>query len=169
MDRISRIMGNVKAWRAAFPFARAVNVSRCNDFVDADFVHIRGDARVRLQPVNISYCWCKVTDADCLHLRGIRTLDMSCCTRAGDYHRRCFCTTQHLRGMSYTQNVRLQSDNHHVRGIHTLEIWRCCQLTITDVAFVHLRGIHTLNLLRSSDHHASGNCASCWDCPTCTL
>ena len=35
-----------------FPAARAVNVSERDDIVDADFVHIRGDARARLHIVN---------------------------------------------------------------------------------------------------------------------
>ena len=46
MDAETRIKGSVKAWRASFPCARAVNVSKRRDIVDADFVHIRGDARV---------------------------------------------------------------------------------------------------------------------------
>ena len=62
MDEKSRITGSVKAWRAAFPVARAVNVSERQDIVDADFVHIRGDARVRLHTVDMR--WCRsVTDA----------------------------------------------------------------------------------------------------------
>ena len=62
MDANSRITGSVKAWRAAFPVARAVNVSERQDIVDADFVHIRGDARVRLHTVDMR--WCRsVTDA----------------------------------------------------------------------------------------------------------
>ena len=32
----------------------------------------------------------------------------------------------------------------HLRGIHTLDMWECDQ--ITDAAFVHLRGIHTLSI-----------------------
>ena len=41
------IKGSVKAWRAAFPVARSVNVSKRSDIVDADFVQIRGDARLQ--------------------------------------------------------------------------------------------------------------------------
>jgi hypothetical protein len=62
MDAESQISGSVKAWRAAFPCARAVNVSKRNNIVDADFVHIRGDAWVRLHTVNMGYCD-SVTDA----------------------------------------------------------------------------------------------------------
>jgi hypothetical protein len=76
MDAKSRIKGSVKAWRAAFPCARAVNVSYRIDIVDADFIHIRGDARVRLHTVNMGWCH-NVTDAAFVYLRGIHTLDMS--------------------------------------------------------------------------------------------
>ena len=76
MDSESIIKGSVKAWRAAFPVARAVNV--LYRVADADFVHIRGDARVRLHTVNIKICT-SVTDAAFLYLRGIHTLDMSYC------------------------------------------------------------------------------------------
>ena len=81
MDDKSDIKGSVKAWRLAFPVARAVNVSNRYDFVDADFVHIRGDARVRLHTVNITYCR-NVTDAAFVNLRGIHTLIMIGCNQA---------------------------------------------------------------------------------------
>jgi hypothetical protein len=80
MDANSNIRGNMKAWRAAFPVARAVNVSERQDIVDADFVHIRGDARVRLHTVRMIFCH-NVTDAAFVHLRGIHTLDMIMCTQ----------------------------------------------------------------------------------------
>ena len=32
----------------------------------------------------------------------------------------------------------------HLKGIHTLLMWRCDQDTITDAAFEHLKGIHSL-------------------------
>ena len=54
MDAKSRIRGSVKEWRAAFPCARAVNVSNCDDIIYSDFVHIRGDARVRLHTVDMA-------------------------------------------------------------------------------------------------------------------
>ena len=34
----------------------------------------------------------------------------------------------------------------HLKGIHTLNMWGCDQLTITDAAFAHLKGIHTLDM-----------------------
>ena len=84
MDAKSIIKGSVKAWRAAFPCARAVNVSDRRDIVDEDFVHIRGDKRVRLHTLNMSNCQCEevtslITDAAFENLRGIHTLDMSYC------------------------------------------------------------------------------------------
>ena len=54
LDDNSRIRGSVQAWRAAFLCARAVNVSLRNDIIDSNFVHIRGDARVRLQTVDMA-------------------------------------------------------------------------------------------------------------------
>ena len=119
----SRVKGSVRAWRAAFPVARAVNVSYRDDIVDADFVHIRGDARVRLHTVNMWSCK-RVTDAAFVHLRGIHTLDMTGCNQA-----------------TITDSAFI-----HLRGIHTLYMIGCNQVTITDSAFIHLRGIHTLNM-----------------------
>ena len=78
MDSKSRIRGGVEAWRKSFPYARAVNVSRRNDIIDADFVHIRGDARVRLHTVSMAQC-SSVTNEAFEHLRGIHTLDMAVC------------------------------------------------------------------------------------------
>ena len=71
MDAKSEIKGSVRTWRAAFPAARAVNVARCNNIVDSDFVPIRGDARARQHTVNMSWCR-RVRDAAFVHLRGIQ-------------------------------------------------------------------------------------------------
>ena len=106
MDIQSRIKGSVKSWRAAFPVARCANVSERNDIVDADFIHIRGDARVRLHTVIMSNCH-KVTDAAFIHLRGIRALHMSWC---------------------YQETITYEAFA-HLRGIHTLDIRSCGQLT----------------------------------------
>jgi hypothetical protein len=49
--------------------------------------------------------------------------------------------------LSATLSSRVQwtdDDFVHLRGIHTLDMSKCTQSTITDKAFVHLRGIHTL-------------------------
>ena len=121
LDIDSRIKGSVSAWRTAFPVARAVNVSYRYDLDDADFAHIRGDARVRLHSVNMDGCRA-VTDAAFIHLRGINTLYMYSCN----------------------QETITDAAFVHLRGIHKLNMSRCNQATITDAAFVHLRGIHTL-------------------------
>ena len=76
MDDKSLIKGSLKKWRAAFPCARSVNVSKRRDIVDAaDFMHIRGDSRVRLHAVNMMVCT-SITDAAIEYLRGIHTLNM---------------------------------------------------------------------------------------------
>ena len=127
MDKKSKIKGSVRAWRAAFPVARAANVSYRDDIVDADFVHIRGDARVRLHTVYMSNCK-RVTDAAFVHLRGIHTLDMYGCNQ-----------------ITITDIAFI-----HLRGIHTLYMRWCNQETITPAALTHLRGIHTLTTLGCS-------------------
>jgi hypothetical protein len=128
MDDDSRIKGSIKAWRAAFPAARTANVSGRFDLVDADFVHIRGDAQqVRLHTVIMCNC-CEITDAAFVQLRGIHTLDMSCCYQK-----------------SITDSAFM-----HLRGIHTLILSDCDQVTITAAAFEHLRGIHKLTTIKCS-------------------
>ena len=94
MDKESRIKGSIEKWRATFPCARAVNLSRRNDIVDADFVHIRGEVRARLHIVNISMC-SLITDAAFVHLRGIHTLNMSVCSQATI----TTAAIEHLRGI----------------------------------------------------------------------
>ena len=171
MDAESKIKGSVKEWRAAFPVARAVNVSQRDDIVDADFVHIRGDARVRLHTVvmggckrvtdeafvhlrgihtlNINYCdQVTITDAAFVHLRGIHTLNMNYCkqvtiTDAAFIH---LLAIQKLYMGGCNQETITDATFIHLRGIHTLDISFCNQATITDSAFIHLRGIHTLNM-----------------------
>jgi len=147
MDAESHIKGSVRAWRAAFPVARAVNVSQRNDIVDTDFVHIRGDARMRLHTVNMRLCE-NVTDAAFVHLRGIHTLYMAGCNQATITD----AAFVHLHGI-HTLDMRVcnqatitDSAFIHLRGIHTLYMGGCNQETITDSAFIHLRGIHTLEM-----------------------
>ena len=88
-------------WRAAFPAATAANVSREWD-----------------EPPS------PLTDADFVHLRGVRELDI----------RRC------------DQETITDAAFAHLTGIHTLKMSGCSQTTITDAAFAHLAGIHTLNM-----------------------
>ena len=147
MDKESKIKGSVKAWRKAFPYARVVNVSWRQDIVDADFVHIRGDARVRLHTVKMWHCG-SVTDAAFVHLRGIHALNMSGCDQATITD----AAFVHLRGIhtldmcDCTQATITDAAFVHLRGIHTLDMNFCNQPTITDAAFVHLRGIHELDM-----------------------
>jgi hypothetical protein len=61
-------------------------------------------------------------DADFVHFRGLRTLDMS------------GCSDSTITDAAFA----------HLRGIHTLIMSGC--FTITDAAFAHLRGIHTLDM-----------------------
>ena len=141
MDAESRIKGSVKAWRAAFPCARAVNVSQRRDIVDADFVHIRGDAHVRLHSVNINRC-SNVSGSAFAHLRGIHTLDMSDCRQVTD------AAFENLRGI-HTFNISrchqvTDAAFEYLQGTHTLNVSGCSQFT--DVAFAHLHGIHTLTI-----------------------
>ena len=149
MDDVSKIKGSVEAWRVAFPLARAVNVMERQDIVDADFVHIRGDARVRLHIVDMRGCR-RVTDAAFIHLRGIQILCMNNCnqvtiTDAAFVHLRGI----HTLGMNGCNQVTITDAAFvHLRGIHTLGMSGCNQPTITDAAFVHLRGIHSLYMSR---------------------
>ena len=147
MDVESKIKGSVKAWRAAFPFARAVNVSNRKDIVDADFLHIRGGARTRLHTVNMSKCR-NVSDEAFIYLRKIHTLHMRECrqssiTSAAFLHLQGIHTLImrgcHQRTITDTAFV-------HLCGIHTLDMRDCKQATITDAAFVYLQGIHTLDM-----------------------
>ena len=147
MDLESEIKGSIKAWRAAFPVARALSVEGRQDIVDADFVHIRGDARVRLHTLDIRGCK-SVTDAAFIHLRGIQKLYMSGC----DQETITDAAFVHLRGIhelymnKCNQATITDAAFEHLRGIHTLAISGCNQATITDAAFVYLHGIRTLNI-----------------------
>jgi hypothetical protein len=119
-EDMTRNKGSLTKWRAAFPAARAVNVSGRRDLVDADFVHLAG-----IHTLDMSGCdQAAITDGAFAHLRGIHTLDMSGCCQA-----------------TITDGAFV-----YLRGIHTLDMGYCSQATITDCAFAHLRGIHTLNM-----------------------
>ena len=117
-----RITGCLRAWRAAFPAARAVNESGRVDIIKLDFVHIRGDARAQLYTVNMMQCH-RDEDAAFVHLRGIHTLNMSYCNQATITDIACV----------------------HLRGILTLNMSHCNQPTITPAAIAHLVGIVSLD------------------------
>jgi hypothetical protein len=137
-----RIRGPLAAWRAANPGAVIANVLDRWDLTDADFVHLRGVKALHM-------CSCgQITDAAFAHLAGIHTLRMSGCDQATITD----AAFVHLAGihtldMSYCNQFTITDAAFvHLRGIHTLDMISCDQATITDAAFVHLRGIHTLNV-----------------------
>jgi hypothetical protein len=171
-DSDTVIQGSIAAWRACFPHARCANVCEWDDdeeaetraapVVDADLVHFEG-----LRELYMAGCR-DLTDAACVHLRGIHTLDMTmfdqlAITDAAFAHlvgiqrlsiRHCDqanitdAAFAHLRGIQLLNMSRCTQFTDaafvHLRGIHTLFMWYCDQPSITDAAFVHLRGIHTL-------------------------
>ena len=130
----SRIKGSLASWRRCFPRATAANVYERSALTDADFVHLRG-----IRTLNM--CFCKlVTDAGLAHLTGIHTLDMSYCkliTDAGLAHLRGIHTLD-MVGCSLITDAGFT----HLRGIRTLDISNCP--LITDAGLAHLSGIHTL-------------------------
>ena len=91
------VIPDLRDWRLAFPKAICANISNQHQYVDADFVH----------------------------LRGIRTLNMSVCDQAGITD----AAFAHLAG-----------------SIQTLNMSNCHQVGITDAAFAHLRGIQKLDI-----------------------
>ena len=107
-------------WRRAFPCAVAACVRGNERLSDADFVHLRG-----LRLLDMSGCGQRrIMDGAFAHLTGIHTLKMSWCQQA-----------------TITDGAFA-----HLAGIHTLHMGHCIQVTITDAAFAHLAGIHTLNM-----------------------
>ena len=134
------IVGSLAAWRAANPSALVASVEGREDLTDADFVHLRG-----LRGLDMSRCsQATITDAAFAHLRGIHTLDMSYQKGITD------AAFVHLRGI---HTLIMHKCRHitdaafvHLRGIHTLNMSWCNQESITDAAFEHLRGIHTLDM-----------------------
>ena len=113
-SRASHIMGGLASWRRCFPRATAANVYGRLDLTDADFVHLRG-----IRKLNMGLCR-QITDGGIAHLSGIHTLAM------------CDCKLVTDAGLS------------HLRRIHTLEIPNCN--LITDAGLAHLSGIHTLHM-----------------------
>jgi hypothetical protein len=106
VDAKTEIKGSVKKWRAIFPYAQAVNVSNRNDIIDADFVHIRGDARARVHTVIMPRCG-RVTDAAFEHLDGRLTLlDVRCCARLSAQAIALLHPVEaDMRGCSFSKNV----------------------------------------------------------------
>ena len=113
------IVGSLAAWRAANPGALVADVGFRGDLTDADFVHLAG-----IKALNMCYCRNPgLTDAAFVHLRGLHTLWMQGCTQLTDG---AFA---------------------HLHGLHTLRMSACSQPAITDAAFLHLRGIQMQHMV----------------------
>ena len=115
-----RIDGPLAAWRAAHPGALVANVWIRRDLTDADFVHLVGVRALRMSDCANP----GLTDAAFAHLRGIHTLRMSRCT----------------------QPALTEAAFAHLCGIHTLWLGGCNQAALTDAALAHLRGVQVLDL-----------------------
>jgi len=98
-DKKTRIAGDIAAWRKSFPHARTANMSNRSDLVDADFVHFKG----------------------------IKTLDISMSTSIGLYGEPVGVTDKAFE---------------HLEGIRSLDMTR--RFGITGTGFVHLKGLKTL-------------------------
>ena len=123
-----RILGPLAAWRAANPGALVANVCFRGDLTDADFVHLAG-----IKALNMAGCSNPgLTDAAFVHLRGLHTLVMQGCTQLTDG---AFA---------------------HLHGLHTLWIDFCNQPAITDAAFLHLRGIQVLIMIECNQATITG-------------
>ena len=147
------IRGSLAQWRRANPNAIYANISGRNDLTDADFVHLRG-----IKFLNMSGCnEGRLTDAAFSHLRGIHTLKMSNCRQMTD------AAFAHLVGIhtldmaACHQNTITDGAFAHLRGIHTLIMLLCDQATITDAAFAHLRGIRELDMQYCNQQQITGN------------
>jgi hypothetical protein len=114
------VEGPLVAWRAANPGTQVANLFGRIDLTDADFVHLAG-----IKALDMRYCINPgLTDAAFVHLRGLHTLWMYGCNQAT------------ITDAAFA----------HLRGLHTLNMYRCNQPTITDAAFTHLCGIQVLNM-----------------------
>ena len=115
-----RIVGPLAAWHAANPDALVANVYGRDDLTDADFVHLAG-----IKALWMGSCTNPgLTDAAFVHLRGLHTLWMAGCKQAS------------ITDAAFA----------HLHGLHTLSMFDCNQPTITDAAFTHLRGIQLLDM-----------------------
>jgi hypothetical protein len=146
MDAETRVIGDISRWRAAFPAARAVNISYRKYLGIKDLKYIRGSAR--LHTVNMSGCRA-LLDSAFKHLQGIHTLIMDDCVwRIKPGHTDVAFT--HLKGIQKLSMRNCDQESitdvafSHLRGIRELYMSNCAQRSITDAAFVHLQGIKVL-------------------------
>jgi hypothetical protein len=138
------IKGPLAVWRAANLGAEVANVNCRDHLTDADFVHLAG-----VKALDMSLCP-GITDAGLAHLRGIHTLNMRYCSGITD------AGLAHLTGI-HTLNMRLchritDAGLARLAGIHTLDMRGCSG--IHDAGLAHLAGIHTINM---------GNCSGITD------
>ena len=144
------ITGSLADWRAANPRAIRANIHNRQDITDADFVHLVG-----IKELNMSSCL-RITDAAFAHLAGVHTLYMAGCNQITD------AAFVHLAGvhtldMSYCNQATITDAAFaHLAGVHTLEMSGCWQETITDAAFAHLAGVHTLSMIVCWQAHITG-------------
>ena len=107
------IRTSLQAWRASDPAAEVVNVGGRRDLLDADFVHLKG-----IKALNMSWCnQAGITDEAFKSLEGIHTLNMSSCSQAG------------------ITDEAFQS----LKGIHTLDMRSCNQKSISGTSFIILQ------------------------------
>ena len=146
-----RIEGSLSAWRATNPDALVACVFGRVDLTDADFVHLVG-----IKALCMGYCTNPgLTDAAFVHLRGLHTLWMDGCNQASITD----ATFAHLRGLQTlhmggcNQSTITDAASTHMRGIQVLCMNGCNQATITGAPFAHLRGVRVL--LMSGCSHAA--------------
>ena len=140
-----RIVGPLAAWRTANTGALLVaNVAGRADLTDADFVHLAGIKALDMR-------WCTnsgLTDAAFMCLRGLHTLWIWGCNQASITD----AAFAHLHGLhtlymfGCTQSTITDAAFKHLRGIQVLQMGRCNQATITGAAFAQLRGVRVLRL-----------------------
>ena len=143
------IQGPLEVWRRENPNEIYANISGRDDLTDADFVHLRGIKYLYMS-------WCTgITDEAFVNLRGIHTLNMSNCSQAGITDRAFEHLTRiKVLNMSWCDQAGITNQAFsHLRGIQALNMSHCTQAGITDAAFVHLKGIHKLSM-RSCDQES---------------
>ena len=139
-----RIVGPLSAWRAANPDALVANVVGRVDLTDADFVHLVG-----IKALYMSGCTNPgLTDAAFVHLRGLHTLWMWGCNQASITD----AAFAHMLGLrtlwmeNCNQSTITDAAFTHLRGIQALNMWHCNQAAITGATFAHLRGVRVLRM-----------------------
>ena len=136
------IVGPLAEWRAANPDALVANVCRRVDLTDADFVHLAG-----IKALWMGGCTSPgLTDAAFVHLRGLHTLWMARCNQESITD----AAFAHLHGLhtlvmiGRNQPTITDAAFTNMRGIQVLDMRHCNQATITGATFAHLRGVRAL-------------------------